>query len=167
MTSYEPHQTPNNEADPEMVRILKEMLEADETITARAVARKHPAIKYASSVTRHPFRSALLAQFQSQQGQYRTWQARTPKRSREQLAAQLAQKDLRITELEHQVEILQVHSLAMIRTMGELGGIGKLLKLYDGYRDVRDELNRLRVLPQGEVRRFELTNHAASSTAAS
>jgi hypothetical protein len=167
MTSYEPQQKLSNEADPEMVRILEEMLEADETITARAVARKHPAIKHASSVTRHPFRSALLAQFQSQQAQYRTWQARTPKRSREQLAAQLAQKDLRITELEHQVEILQVHSLAMIRTMGELGGIGKLLKLYESYRDVRDELNRLRVLPQGEVRRFELTNHAASSTAAS
>jgi hypothetical protein len=163
MTSSESQQKPSNETDPEMVRILKEMLEADETISARAVARKHPAIKHASSVTRHPFRSALLAQFQSQQAQYRTWQARTPKRSREQLAAQLAQKDLRITELEHQVEILQVHSLAMIRTMGELGGIGKLLKLYDGYRDIRNELGRLGALPPGEVKQFELARRATSA----
>lgn len=161
MTSCEPQQTLSNEADPEMVRILEEMLEADETITARAVARKHPAIKYASSVTRHPFRSALLAQFQSQQAQYRTWQARTPKRSREQLATQLAQKDLEIADLKHQVEILRVHNLAMIRTVGELGGVSKLLKLYDGYRDVRNELESMGVLPQGEVRRFETKNQTA------
>jgi hypothetical protein len=167
MTSYESQQKLSNEADPEMTRILEEMLEADETITARAVARKHPSIKHASSVTRHPARSALLTHFQSQQVQYRTWQARKPKRSREQLAAQLAQKDSRIAELEHQVEILRVHNLAMIRTVGELGGISKLLKLYDGYRNVRNELNRLGVLPQGEVRRFELTNQPASTTAAS
>jgi len=166
MTSYEPQQKLSNEADPEMVRILEEMLEADETITARAVTRRHPSIKHASSVTRHPSRSALLTHFQSQQVQYRAWQARKPKRSREQLAAQLAQKDLEIAQLEHQVEVLRVHNLAMIRTVGELGGITKLLKLYDGYRDVRNELNRLGVLPQVEVRQFELSNRADSTTTA-
>ncbi len=149
-----------------MARILKEMLEADETITARAVARKHPVIKHASSVTRNPSRSDLLAQFQSQQAQYRTWQARMPKRSREQLAAQLAQKDLEIADLKHKVEILRVYSLAMIRTVGESGGISKLLKLYEGYRDIRNELDRMGVLPQGEVRRFELTSHTAPTATA-
>lgn len=164
MTSYELQEKLGN--DPEMARILDEMLEADETITARAVARKHPSIKHASSVTRHPSRSALLTHFQSQQVQYRTWQARMPKRSREQLALQLAQKDSRIAELEHQVEILRVHNLAMIRTVGELGGISKLLKLYDGYRDARNELDRLGVLPQVKVRRFEPAEHAASTPVA-
>lgn len=158
MTFFESQRTLGKEADPEMVRILKEMLEADETITARAVARKHPAIKHASSVTRNPLRSDLLAQFRSQQVQYRTWQARMPKRSREQLAAQLAQKDLEIAQLERQVEILRIHGLAIIRTVGELGGISKLLKLYDGYRDIRNELNRLGVLPQGEVKQFQLSD---------
>ena len=161
MTFCESQEKIGSDTDPEMVRILEEMLEADETITARAVARKHPSIKHASSVTRHPSRSALLTHFQSQQVQYRAWQARKPKRSREQLATQLAQKDLEIAQLERQVEILRVHNLAMIRTVGELGGISKLLKLYDGYRDIRDELDRLGVLPYGAVKPFELAHRAA------
>jgi hypothetical protein len=86
-----------------------------------------------------------------------------PKRSREQLAAQLAQKDLEIARLVRQVEILRIHDIAMIRTVGEMGGITNLLKLDEGYRDVRDELDRLGVLPLGEMRRFELTNRAAST----
>ncbi len=163
MTSYELQEKTGSDSDPEMARILEEMLEADETITARAVARKHPSIKHASSVTRHPSRSTLLTHFQARQVQYRTWQARMPKRSREQLAKQLAQKDLRITELEHQVEILRVHILAMMRTVGELGGIGKLLRLYSGYREIRRELEELSVLPKAEVSRFPIRPLAAAS----
>jgi hypothetical protein len=144
------------DADPEMERILKQMLEADETITARSVARKHPAIKHASSITRIPARSDQLARYQERQKQFREWRHRMPKRSRDQLAAQLAQKDSRIATLERQVEILRVSHLAMIRTIGELGGISKLLKLYEGYREVRNELDRMALLPRGEVKPFEL-----------
>jgi hypothetical protein len=139
-----------------MLQVLEMMLENDETITARAVARKHPRLKQASSITRNASRSRLLAQFQEKQRQYRTWSARAPKRSRDQLAAQLAQKDSRILELERQVEILRVSHIAMMRTVGELGGTRKLLKLYEGYREVRGELQRLALLPKGEVKPFEL-----------
>ena len=61
-----------------------------------------------------------------------------------------------LAELERQVEALRVSHLAMIRTVGEMGGISKLLKLYEGFREVRAELDRLSVLPHGEVRPFEL-----------
>jgi hypothetical protein len=144
------------DADPEMERILETMLEADETITARSVARRHPAVKHASSITRISVRSDLLARYQERQRQFREWRHKTPKRSRDQLATLLAQKDSRIAELERQVEILRVSHLAMIRTVGELGGVSKLLKLYEGYREVRAELDRLGVLPHGEVKQFEL-----------
>jgi hypothetical protein len=153
----------SNDADPEMERILEEMLEADETITARAVARKHPAIKHASSVTRSQVRSDLLARYQERQKQFREWRHRAPKRSRDQLAAQLAHRDVRIAELERQVEILRVSHLAMIRTVGELGGISKLLKLYEGYREVRGELDRLGALPPGEVKPFELAHRTGAA----
>jgi len=63
MASIDQTERTTNEGDPEMERILAEMLEADETITARAVARKHPAIKHASSVTRSQARSDLLARY--------------------------------------------------------------------------------------------------------
>ena len=152
MASIDPIEKITNDADPEMERILAEMLEADETITARAVARKHPAIKHASSVTRSQFRSELLARYLERQKERREWQQRAPRRSRDQLAAQLAQKDSRIAELERQVEALRVSHLAMIRTVGEMGGISKLLKLYEGYRELRSELDRLGVLPKAQVR---------------
>jgi hypothetical protein len=158
MNLIDPNENVADATDPEMERILSEMLELDETITARSVARKHPAIKHASSITRIPVRSDLLARYQERQKQFREWQHRMPKRSRDQVAAQLAQKDSRIAELERQVEILRVSHLAMIRAVGELGGISKLLKLYEGYRDVRNELNRLGVLPQGEVKQFQLSD---------
>jgi hypothetical protein len=146
----------SNDADPNMERILAEMLEADETITARAVARKHPGIKHASSVTRSQVRSELLARYLERQKERREWQQRAPRRSRDQLAAQLAQKDSRIAELERQVDVLRVSHLAMIRTVGELGGISKLLKLYEGCREVRTELDRMGVLPKCDVREMEI-----------
>lgn len=144
----------SHEADPELVRILEEMLNNDETITARAVARKHPAIKHASSITRIPLRSNLLTRYQDRQNQFREWQRRTPKRSRDQLAAQLGQRDSRIAELEHQVEVLRHFLLAMIRAVGELGGTSKWLQLYANFREVRNELNKLGVWPQAEVKQI-------------
>jgi hypothetical protein len=89
-------QTTGVGADPEMTEILEAMLGADETITARAVVRKHPKLKHASSITRSHGRLLLLQQFQAKQKQYREWHARAPKRSRDHLAAQLAEKDARI-----------------------------------------------------------------------
>lgn len=154
MTSSEPAKVGNESL--ELVHILEAMIEADETITARAVIRKHPVLKHASSITRNPDRTSLLAKYQAQQKQFRAMLGRVPKRSHDQLAAQLAQKDTRIAELEHQVEILRSSHLAMIRTVGELGGITKLLKFYEGYRGFRAELERLGVLPHGELKPFEL-----------
>jgi len=105
MTFSESQEKVGGDTDPEMVRILQEMLDSNERITARAVARKHPVLKHASSITRSSERSNLLSRFQSQQDHYREWQERMPKRSREQLADQLAQKDSRIAELERQVDL--------------------------------------------------------------
>jgi hypothetical protein len=162
MDNIDPVEKFANDTDPVMERILAEMLDTDETITARSVAKKHPAIKHASSIIRIPARSYLLAQYQEQQRKFREWQHKSPKRSRDQIAAQLAQKDTRIAELERKVEILRVSHLAMIRTVGEMGGISKLLKLYEGYREVRRELDQLGVIPQGEVKPFELAPRSDS-----
>ncbi len=137
-----------------MEPILDEMLEADETITARAVARRHPA-------NRILVRSELLKRYQEQQKQFRKLREPAPKRSRDQLVKQLAQKDSRIADLERQVEALRISHLAMIRTVGELGGMSKLLKLFEGYpREVRNELDRLSALPRGEMMPFRLTDRA-------
>jgi hypothetical protein len=54
----------------------------------------------------------------------------------------------------------------MIRTVGELGGISKLLRLYEGYRDVRSQLDRLHAIPRGTVMPLELGGRKGSRTLA-
>jgi hypothetical protein len=130
-----------------MLRILEEMLQADETITARAVARKHPSVQHASSITRHAGRSDLLAKYQARQAELRTWSRRLQKSSRDKLAAGLAGKDQRIAELERQVETLQVAVVAMLRAVGEMGGMSRFLQFYEGYREIREAMQRMAVLP--------------------
>ncbi len=138
--------------DADMLRILHDMLENDEKITARAVARKHPTLSHASSITRSASRLELLTRFQAEQKRLREWQDRLPKRSQAKLAAQLAHKDTQIADLERQVEILRLSHIFMMQAVGELGGTSKLRVLYDRYRDVRGELQRLGLLSSGELK---------------
>ena len=137
--------------DPEMESILQEMLERDEDITARAVARVHPGVKAASSITRNPERSALLASYQKKQEEFRGWRKRVAKRSRDSTAMDMAEKDVRIKELEQQVEILTASHVAMLRAVGELGGFAKWAQFFESYKEVRDNLAKLGAMPDSGV----------------
>lgn len=160
----EPIQLQQQTADPETVRILEEMLESNETITARAVARKHSSIKHASSITRHQGRADLLKTFQEKQAEFRRWMDRAPKASRTQLASQLAAKDARIKELEQQVEILRVSHLAMIRAVGELGGASKWLRFFEPYREIRDSLNNMGLTPATKITELKRSGSRKAGT---
>lgn len=137
--------------DAEMKQILEDLLSKDEPITARAVARLHPKINAASTITRHPERSKLLEHYQERQEQYRRWSGRVSKQSKAITSAALADKDLRIAELEKQVALLTASHVAMIRAVGELGGFGKWAQFFTNYRESRIELERLGALPLAEV----------------
>lgn len=137
--------------DPEMESILQEMVERDEDITARAVARVHPRVKAASSITRNSERSALLASYQKKQEEYRGWRKRVVKRSRDSTAMNMAEKDVRIKELEQQVEILTASHVAMLRAVGELGGFTKWAQFFESYKEVRDNLAKLGAMPDSGV----------------
>ncbi|WP_175786656.1 hypothetical protein [Burkholderia anthina] len=133
--------------DEQMREILETLLANDEDMTARAVARLHPSIKAASSITRSDSRSKLLAEYQQRQSEYRRWRSRVAKRSGADTAASLADKDIRIAELEATVQLLTASHLAMLRAVGELGGFGKWARFYDEYRDARDKLINLGAVP--------------------
>lgn len=139
------------ENDPEMVEILEKMLANDENITARAVVRIHSSIKAASSITRSQARSKLLAQYQKRQSEYRRWRGRVGKQSSVNMATTLEQKEHRIAELEENVQILAASHLAMIRTVGAMGGFSKWAQFYEEYRDVRDKLTRLGAMPENDT----------------
>lgn len=137
--------------DEQMREILETLLADDEDITARAVARLHPAINAASSITRSESRSRLLAEYQQRQSAYRRWRGRIAKRSGADTAASLADKDMRIAELEATVQLLTASHLAMLRAVGELGGFSKWAKFYEHHREARDKLAALGAIPAAPV----------------
>lgn len=153
MTETSANCNPNDtQEDNEMIRILEGLLERDEDITARAVARLHPQIRHASSVTRSKTRADLLAQYQQKQKDIRNLLKRNKKRSQEKIAEDIAKKDQRIAELEEQVEVLTASHIAMIRVVGELGGMSKWLQFFESYKDIRDSLQKLGAAPSlGEI----------------
>ena len=137
--------------DPQMREILEAMLVNDQDITARAVARLHPTIQAASSITRSEARSQLLVQYQERQSQYRRWRGRVGKQSSVDTAAALEQKEHRIAKLEANVQLLTASHLAMLRAVGELGGFNKWAKFYEDYREARDKLTALHAIPNATV----------------
>lgn len=133
--------------DERMREILEAMLANDEDITARAVVRQHPAIKAASSITRSESRRRLLVEYQKRQSEYRRWRGRVAKRSGTDTATSLADKDIRIAELETTVQLLTASHIAMLRAVGELGGFSRWAKFYESYREAREKIVKLGAVP--------------------
>jgi hypothetical protein len=67
----------------------------------------------------------------------------------------MADKDRHIAELQKQVEFLRISHVAMIRAVGELGGMSKWLRFFESYREIRDELKKLTPLPVSEVKMID------------
>lgn len=140
-----------NQDDELLTQILDDLLQRNEDITARAVARLHPHIGHASTITRNAYRSDLLTRYQDKQEELRNHLSRLGKRSKESTAADLASKDQRIAELEWQVDLLRSSHLAMIRAVGELGGMSKWLRFFENYKDARDQLYQLNAMPVAQI----------------
>jgi hypothetical protein len=139
-------------SDPEMRQVLDDLLARDEDITARAVARLHPLINAASTITRSKDRSCLLAKYQERQAEFRRWRGRPSKLAGVVAASALADRDVRIAELESQVALLTASHVAMIRAVGELGGFSRWAQFYESYSGARDQLAQLGALPEAEVK---------------
>lgn len=151
----DPSKRAEAENDIEMRQVLDDLLARDEDITARAVARLHPRISAASSITRSAERSRLLEQYQQRQMEFRRWRGRSGKLSGAAAAGALAERDLRITELESQVALLTASHVAMIRAVGELGGFSKWSQFYESFQASRDKLVQLGALPSAEMKSFK------------
>jgi len=138
--------------DVDVVRsILEELLSIDQDITAREVARRHPSLKAASSITRDSMRRGLLSEYQQKQKNLRQWAARTQKTSAASVERILADRDVRIAELERQVDVLVASHVAMLRTVGEMGGFGQWARFFEKTSPVRALLAEMGALPAGEI----------------
>lgn len=134
--------------------LLEKLLEDDLDITAREVARRHPTIKHASTLTRSPSRRRLLEEFQKRQVELRAWLKRSRDRSQKTLFQDLAKRDLQIQELERKIKVLQIAYVAMVRVVASLGGMSKLLTFFERYQNLRNELTRMDLLPESQVLQF-------------
>lgn len=159
MTKKENIERPEDDA---MIQVLEQLLAEDVDITARAVARHHPSLKAASSITRSPMRMDLLSKYQERQASYRRWNGRIKRMSGVEQSSILAARDARIAELEATVQLLTASHVAMLRTVGELGGFSKWTKFYEDYSSVVDKLSTLGALPTSTVHPFASTSVSSS-----
>lgn len=136
------------------VTILDAMLQENETITARAVARRLDGVEHASSITRDSWRNARLAEWQDRQAELRRMIERTDKSSKTNLAVALERKDARIRELEERVALLTASHRAMIHAVGEMGGMRAWSRFFDEYRTVLDRLHEIGAMPTKVVAPF-------------
>lgn len=143
--------TEAEERDRTLIATLDAMLQENETITARAVARRLEGVDHASSITRDPWRNARLTEWQARQTELRRMIERTDKNSKSNLAAALERKDARIRELEEQVALLTASHRAMIHAVGEMGGMRAWSRFFDSYRHVLDRLKNLGAMPATAV----------------
>jgi|JI8StandDraft_1071087.scaffolds.fasta_scaffold251804_1 hypothetical protein len=139
------------QSDDVIVEVLNRLLAEDADITARAIARAHPGINAASSITRSPTRRALLEKYQMRQLEYRRWRSRAAHRSSDDLVLSLADKDARIAELEASVRLLTASHVAMLRAVGEMGGFRLWSKFYGDFREARDKLVALGAMPKADA----------------
>lgn len=131
----------------ELKAVLDGLLERNEDVTARAVARLHPSIKDASGFIRHPERKKILEQYQQRQEEIRKAMGRVRRFGAKAAAAQIEATAERIRELEVSQSARIASHIAMINVVAELGGTAKLLQFYKRFSTIRDTLARDGALP--------------------
>jgi hypothetical protein len=129
-----------DEQHKELTDILEELISRDIDITAREIIRRHSTLSSASAITRHLKRREFLEAYQARQNALRQWKGRLNKQSKDQAAATLALQAARILELETTVRTLTQGHLALIAAVAQVGGMGKLAKFYENFREVRNQL---------------------------
>ena len=137
--------------DRSLLATLAEMLDDNETISARAAARRMGNIDHASTLTRDAWRAAVTADFQEEQARVRRQVEKADKSSRTNLSAALAREQARVVELEGNVALLTASHHALILAVGELGGLRAWSRFFENYRSAIDGLRDLGALPVAEV----------------
>lgn len=125
----------------ELRQVLQMMLDRDEDITARGVARLHPSLNSASDITRHVARKALLDEAIQKQDEIRRIAASVKKTGTAVAAEKLQALEERIQHLEANEAARIASHLAMIQAVAEIGGTAKLLKFYEAHAEIRDRLH--------------------------
>lgn len=137
-----------DETDTQLKAILEDLLAENVNISAREVAKRHPDVASASTITRDHARRELLESYQLRQVELQKWQNRLKKGNKAEVATKLEQQQSRIEQLERNEEILLRGHVSLIAVMAELGGTTKLSSYYSRFSELRNSLTQLNALPQ-------------------
>lgn len=147
--SYTRKRSTSRDLDHSIEETCQSLVDADREVTAREVARRVGISP--SSITRDPIRKAIVEAAQAKQTELRTWRKRQAKQSRDRDAESLAEKDLRIAELEQCIELLTASHKAMILAIGEFGGMAGWQRFFPHWQQVEEMLRDMGAMPSADV----------------
>lgn len=125
--------------------ILGDLLEKNEDVTARAVAR---ALGVApSTITRKSERARLVEQFRQNQQHLRNLLAKADKTSKGNLVSQIADRDRELEKLKRKIEVLTASHKALMLAVLEHGGIAGYWRFFEAYDGIKHELEAMGATP--------------------
>lgn len=123
---------------------LEQLLLNNNTITFRSVLRAMSGVfRHVTDITRNAERRELVQSYIEKQKSLRALAEKVDKNSKSRLAVRCAQLEQRISELEHQRELLIVSHKAMILAVGELGGMAAWRRFFVDYQSVVKSIDEM------------------------
>lgn len=142
----------SRDLDQSIEEACQELVDADQEVTAREVARRVGVSP--SSITRDPIRKAVVEAAQAKQTELRAWRKRQAKQSRDRDAESLAEKDLRIAELEQRIDLLTASHKAMVLAIGEFGGMAGWQRFFPHWQHVEEQLREMGAMPSAQIKQI-------------
>lgn len=136
----------------ELESILQRMLNDNETITARAVAREVSSpFRHASDLTRQPERKNMLDRYKLRQAEMRALVEKTDRQSRTNLQIKNSRLLQEVESLRAERDLLVASHKAMLLAVGEIGGMAAWRKFFPLWSETKEKLVEMKALPTAEV----------------
>lgn len=124
---------------------LVQMVEDNETISARAITRKLPLVfKSPSSITRDSaVRRSLLDNAIAEQLRIRKIADKDNNKSRKQLIDDTAKLVERLEQVKSDRDLLIISHRMMVRAVGEAGGMAAWLRFFENYKAASERIDKM------------------------
>lgn len=123
---------------------IAHMLEADETISTRSIMKRMPAdFAYPTSVSRPKELRPIYEKAVRDQKRIRAAAKALARTSGSEAESKIARRDLRIEELEDQVQLLIASHRALYAAVGEMGGGAAWLRFFESHQRALEMLDQL------------------------
>ena len=138
-------------ADNELLSVLSDMLERNETTSARSVLRRMSTAKSVTDITRDEWRRSTLAEYQAEQTRLRAMSSRWDCTSKANLTVRAELDGSKLDGLQKENDIMRAGLVAAIRAVGEHGAFRPWRKFFEEYEETFSVLKEKGVPVEAEV----------------